>query len=128
VSTKTKQNIPTLRKILLAEPDVPAALRDLGRPIAGMFKPGVTTITDETAVTFIPESPPMYEVDAVTDRSERFICGEIIRETLFSNLGKEVPYCCEVAVDGFTEVSSTRVPLFSPAPPLTLKLCTGDGH
>eukprot|EP00540_Astrosyne_radiata_P014302 CAMPEP_0116835610 /NCGR_PEP_ID=MMETSP0418-20121206/7638_1 /TAXON_ID=1158023 /ORGANISM="Astrosyne radiata, Strain 13vi08-1A" /LENGTH=396 /DNA_ID=CAMNT_0004465291 /DNA_START=44 /DNA_END=1231 /DNA_ORIENTATION=- len=95
--------VVALRKILLGGPDVPAAIRDLGRPIPGMFKPGVKTITDEEAKELLPLSPPMYEDDDLTDRNDRFFCSEIIRSSLLELMKKEIPYCCEVRIDSYRE-------------------------
>jgi GTP-binding protein Era len=108
ISTKTGENVDTLRAVLLAGDDVPKAFRDLGRPIEGMFRDGNSTLSSEEAYKLLPQEPPMYELDALTDKNERFIASEIIREVLFSNLGAEVPYCCEVVVDGFTEAEDLR--------------------
>lgn len=92
-----------LRSLLLGGPDVPAAFRDLGRPVAGMFLPGVKFIDNEGACRIIPKGPPLYDYDTLTDRTERFFASEIIRATLFTKLGKELPYCCEVRIDEFRE-------------------------
>jgi GTP-binding protein Era len=100
------KGVVALRKILLGQDDVPAALRDLGRPIAGMFPHGSITITDQEARALLPISPPLYDEDTLTDRSERFFASEMIRASLFQNLKKELPYCCEVQVTEFKEPSS----------------------
>ena len=63
--------VVALRTLLFGGPDVPAAFRDLGRPIPGMFKPGVKFIDDEEASKIIPKSPPLYDPDTLTDRTER---------------------------------------------------------
>jgi GTP-binding protein Era len=47
--------------------------------------------------------PPLFPPDMVTDRSPKFITQEIIREQLFHQLGKEVPYACAVQVETWTE-------------------------
>jgi small GTP-binding protein len=67
------KGVVALRKILLGQDDVPAALRDLGRPIAGMFPHGSITITDQEARALLPISPPLYDEDTLTDRSERYV-------------------------------------------------------
>jgi GTP-binding protein Era len=51
----------------------------------------------------IPESPPYYEKDALTDKSERFFVSEKIREKILLNYQKEIPYSVQVAVDQFKE-------------------------
>jgi GTPase len=52
---------------------------------------------------YLPEQPWLYEEDALTDRSERFLAGEMIREKLFRLTGDELPYSCTVVVDKFDE-------------------------
>ena len=52
---------------------------------------------------YLPEQPWLYDEDALTDRSERFIAGELIREKLFRLTGDELPYRCTVVVDRFEE-------------------------
>jgi GTP-binding protein Era len=51
----------------------------------------------------IPEHPPYYPKDELTDKPERFIVSEIIREKIFKNYKKEVPYSTEVEVEEFHE-------------------------
>ncbi|TXI26684.1 MAG: GTPase Era [Nitrosomonas oligotropha] len=52
---------------------------------------------------YLPENPPLYGEDEVTDRSERFIAGEFIREKLFRLVGDEIPYSTSVVVDQFKQ-------------------------
>ncbi|MBV6447422.1 GTPase Era [Nitrosomonas sp.] len=52
---------------------------------------------------YLPVSPPMFGQDEVTDRSERFIAGEFIREKLFRLVGDEIPYSTSVVVDQFKQ-------------------------
>jgi GTP-binding protein Era len=52
---------------------------------------------------YLPEQPWLYEEDALTDRSDRFLAGEIIREKLFRLTGDELPYACTVVIDQFEE-------------------------
>jgi GTP-binding protein Era len=49
----------------------------------------------------LPESPPFYPEEQVTDRSERFLVAERVREKLFRSLGKELPYGLTVEVEQF---------------------------
>jgi GTP-binding protein Era len=49
----------------------------------------------------LPEGVPMYEADTLTDRSERFLASEIIREKVFRLSGEEIPYGSEVMIDKF---------------------------
>ncbi|MEK6736349.1 MAG: GTPase Era [Pseudomonadota bacterium] len=50
---------------------------------------------------YLPENPPLYDKDTVTDRSERFIASEFIREKLFRLIGDEIPYSTNVVIDQF---------------------------
>ena len=49
----------------------------------------------------IPEHPPYFAEDTLTDKSERFICAEMIREKIFLNYHQEIPYSTEVVVTEF---------------------------
>ncbi|HBF87743.1 MAG TPA: GTPase Era [Bacteroidales bacterium] len=51
----------------------------------------------------LPESPPYYPKDQLTDKSERFFVSEIVREKILLNYKKEIPYSVEVAVEEFKE-------------------------
>ena len=57
---------------------------------------------------YLPEQPWLYEEDALTDRSERFMASEMIREKLFRLTGDELPYSCTVVIDKFTEEGALR--------------------
>jgi GTP-binding protein Era len=92
-----------LRTLLTGGPDLPAALRNLGRPVPGMFLPDVQSLTDEDAQAALPLSPPLYDTEILTDRPSRFIASEIIRAALFQSLQKELPYCCEVQIESFKD-------------------------
>lgn len=51
----------------------------------------------------LPEHPPYYDKDTLTDKSERFFVSEIIREKVFKLFEKEIPYSAEVVVNSFKE-------------------------
>jgi len=53
--------------------------------------------------TLIPDSPPYFEKDALTDRPARFFVTEIIREKILSYYQKEIPYSVEAVVEEFKE-------------------------
>ena len=57
----------------------------------------------ECLPNYLPESPPLYGEDAVTDRPERFLVSEIIREKLTMRLNKEIPYGLTVTIDSYDE-------------------------
>lgn len=54
-------------------------------------------------VELMPESPPYYDKDQLTDRNMRFFVSEIVREKIFLNYTKEIPYSCQVMVDIYEE-------------------------
>ncbi len=51
----------------------------------------------------LPESPPYYPKEALTDKSERFFAGEMIREKILLYYKQEVPYAAEVEIESFKE-------------------------
>jgi GTP-binding protein Era len=56
----------------------------------------------------LPEGAPMHEADAITDRPERFLAGELVRERLFRLLGDELPYSIAVVVERFEDDGRLR--------------------
>ena len=56
----------------------------------------------------LPEGPPAYPEDQVTDRDERFFAAELLREKIFEELGQELPYRCEVVIDSFKDDGRLR--------------------
>lgn len=51
----------------------------------------------------LPECPPYFDKDQLTDKPARFFVTEIIREKILQLYDKEIPYSCEVAVESFKE-------------------------
>ena len=51
----------------------------------------------------LPEHPPYYDQDTLTDRSERFFVSEMVREKIFKLYEKEIPYSTEVIITSFKE-------------------------
>jgi GTP-binding protein Era len=60
-------------------------------------------VIKEKLVEMLPVSPPYYEKDAITDKSERFFIEEIIREKILKHYKKEIPYCVQIEVEEFFE-------------------------
>ena len=56
----------------------------------------------------LPEQPPLHEEDEITDRSERFLAAEFIREKLFRMLGDELPYAVSVIIEKFEQEGRLR--------------------
>ena len=57
---------------------------------------------------YLPEQPWLHEEDALTDRSDRFLASEIVREKLFRLTGEELPYNATVVIDKFEEEGTLR--------------------
>ncbi|SDY49981.1 GTPase Era [Nitrosomonas sp. Nm58] len=57
---------------------------------------------------YLPESPPLFDKDEISDRSERFLAAEMIREKLFRLMGEEIPYSTSVLIDQFTVEGNLR--------------------
>lgn len=55
----------------------------------------------ETLRPYLPEGPPLYAEDEMTDRDERFLAAEMIREKIFRLLGDEIPYSIAVEIESF---------------------------
>lgn len=61
----------------------------------------------EVIAKYLPFAPPMYAVDQLTDRSERFLASEIVREKIMRQLGEELPYDLAVQIESFKEEPAT---------------------
>lgn len=72
---------------------------------------------------YLPEQPWYYEADALTDRSEKFLASEIIREKLFRLTGDELPYTSTVVIDLWEEEVAAAAP---DAGPTTLTAADGS--
>jgi GTP-binding protein Era len=59
-------------------------------------------------VPYLPQQPWLHEEDALTDRSDRFLASEIVREKLFRLTGDELPYTSTVVVEKFEEEGNLR--------------------
>ena len=57
---------------------------------------------------YLPQQPWLHEEDALTDRSDRFLASELIREKLFRLTGDELPYTSTVVIDQFEEQGGLR--------------------
>jgi len=62
----------------------------------------------KVAATYLPQGDFIFEPDTLTDRSERFLAAEILREKLFRNLGEELPYGIAVEIEKFEEEGGLR--------------------
>jgi GTPase len=62
----------------------------------------------ETTRQYLPEQPAIYGEDELTDKNERFLAAEMIREKIFRLLGDEVPYSVAVEIEKFETVKNLR--------------------
>lgn len=56
----------------------------------------------------LPESLPLFDAEEISDRSERFLAAEMIREKLFRLMGDEIPYSTSVVIDHFVVEGNLR--------------------
>jgi GTP-binding protein Era len=71
-------------------------------PVSARRGTGVPSLIAELAKV-LPEGEPLFSPDMLTDRTERFLAGELIREQLFGALKQELPYATAVLVDNWEE-------------------------
>ncbi len=71
-------------------------------PISALHKMNLQYVIDKVK-ELLPESPPYFPKDELTDRPMRFFVSEIIREKIFETYDKEVPYSCEVEVISYKD-------------------------
>ncbi len=56
-----------------------------------------------TILELLPEGEAYYPKDTLTDKTLRFFASEIVREQILRHYDKEIPYCCEIAIDSYKE-------------------------
>ena len=71
-------------------------------PISAKREDGVKLVLDEVA-KLLPEGPPLYDEDTITDRPLRYFAAEYIREPILRAIRQEVPHAVAVTVDEFAE-------------------------
>ena len=60
----------------------------------------------QTISTYLPLGDPIYAADEITDRNERFLAAEILREKIFRFTGDELPYSVSVVIEQFKQEDS----------------------
>jgi GTP-binding protein Era len=65
-------------------------------------------VLERQLLQLLPLSPPFFPDDQSTDRSERFLAAELVREKLIRNLGQEVPHQVAVQIDQFKHENNLR--------------------
>lgn len=71
-------------------------------PISALENFNVKEVFDRI-LQLLPQSPPYYPKDALTDKPERFFVNETIREKILLNYDKEIPYAVEIETEEFLE-------------------------
>lgn len=74
-------------------------------PVAALRRTGLDRLR-EVVASYLPQSPHLFDADEITDRSERFLAMEIIREKLMRRLGDELPHRLTVGIDAYEEGTS----------------------
>ena len=69
-------------------------------PVSALKRKGLEALVD-SLLALMPEQPPLYGEDEITDKSQRFLAGEMVREQLMRQLGAELPYATTVEVEKF---------------------------
>lgn len=90
------------RELLLPELDALSRRRDFAAivPISAGKGTNVAAL-EATIESLLPQAPPCFPEDQITDRSERFLVAELVREKLFRKLTRELPYGLTVEVEAF---------------------------
>jgi GTP-binding protein Era len=70
-------------------------------PVSALKRKGLEALVD-SLLALMPEQPPLYGEDEITDKSQRFLAGELVREQLMRQLGAELPYATTVEIESFT--------------------------
>ncbi len=76
-------------------------------PISAEKDRGLTPLFDELR-NLLPVGPHVHGEDEITDRDERFLAGEFVREKIFRLLGEELPYATAVSIDRFVHEGAVR--------------------
>ncbi len=71
-------------------------------PVSAITGEGVEDLLKEI-MEVLPESPPYYPEDMITDQTERFLVSELIREKIIEHTYKEIPYSTAVTIESFKE-------------------------
>lgn len=79
-------------------------------PVSAQTGDGAELVLKEL-MALLPQGEPLFPEDVITDLSERFLVGELIREKVFRLTGQEVPYSTAVTVDQFLEPENDSRPI-----------------
>jgi GTP-binding protein Era len=76
-------------------------------PVSALKRKGLEALVD-SLLALMPEQPPLYGEDEITDKSQRFLAGELVREQLMRQLGAELPYATTVEIESFVDDVSAK--------------------
>ena len=76
-------------------------------PVSARSGTGLDALLAELAL-HLPAVAPMYDADTLTDRPERFLAAELIREKVFRLSGEEIPYGSDVTIEKFEDDGGLR--------------------
>jgi GTP-binding protein Era len=76
-------------------------------PISALKRKGLEALVKDV-LSHVPEQPALYAEDEITDKSQRFLAGELVREQLMRQLGEELPYATTVEIERFVEEPSPK--------------------
>src|SRR5687768_69293 len=76
-------------------------------PVSALKRKGLEALVD-SLLALVPEQAPLFGEDEITDKSQRFLAGEMVREQLMRQLGAELPYATTVEIESFVEDTSTK--------------------
>jgi GTP-binding protein Era len=76
-------------------------------PVSARTRKGLPELL-RTLERYLPEQPALHSADELTDRSERDLAAEFLREKLFRYLGEELPYGADVEIEKFEELRGLR--------------------
>jgi GTP-binding protein Era len=71
-------------------------------PVSALKKFNLDTLL-RAIISYLPESPPYFPKDQLTDKYERFFASEILREKILIHYKKEIPYSVEIEIESFVE-------------------------
>ncbi len=83
-------------------------------PVSAITGDGIDILLDEM-MRVLPESPPFFPEDMITDQTERFWVSEIIREKVIHQSYQEIPYSTAVTIEEFKEQSEKNLVIISAA-------------
>ena len=96
-------------------------------PISAMTGEGVEILLDEI-LKVLPESPPYYPEDMITDQTERFLVSEIIREKVIHQSYQEIPYSTAVTIEEFKEHPEKNLVVIQGNDPCGKRFSKKDPH